>query len=121
MRPDIKNEWLIALRSGDYLQGTGQLHVPAQEDCSEAFCCLGVLTDLHRKQYGGEWREPGEDLDASYADFFGTLSSVVRDWAGLGSSDPCVMYGGRHEHMTRLNDSFRLPFTQIADLIEEHL
>lgn len=38
---DIKTQWLEALRSGKYKQGTRFLRSPGDE-----FCCLGVLCDL---------------------------------------------------------------------------
>jgi len=41
MDPELKKEWIEALRSGEYEQG--QLALCSQED---KFCCLGVLYDL---------------------------------------------------------------------------
>ena len=41
MKPEIQAEWVAALRSGEYKQGTGVLRSEANE-----FCCLGVLCDL---------------------------------------------------------------------------
>jgi hypothetical protein len=38
-----KEQWIAALRSGDYKQGKCQLYEPL----SHSFCCLGVLCDLH--------------------------------------------------------------------------
>ena len=40
MKPEIKERWLIALRSGNYQQGKGQL-----KD-GDRYCCLGVLCDI---------------------------------------------------------------------------
>ena len=40
MKPEIKKQWVQALRSGEYKQGRGQLKQGA------TFCCLGVLCDL---------------------------------------------------------------------------
>jgi len=38
MDPEIKANWLAALRSGEYTQAEGQLH-----DGGNKYCCLGVL------------------------------------------------------------------------------
>jgi hypothetical protein len=48
LKPEIKEMWLKALRSGEYTQGQGHLHrideTPSEE--VHTFCCLGVLCDL---------------------------------------------------------------------------
>lgn len=41
MKEEIKRDWLIALRSGEYKQGKRQLR--NCEDGEWAYCCLGVL------------------------------------------------------------------------------
>ncbi len=41
MNPDIKKNWLFALRSGDYEQG--QFALKTNDD---KFCCIGVLCDV---------------------------------------------------------------------------
>ena len=48
-------EWVDALRSGDYIQTTGRL---CRDDGSKhkTFCCLGVLCDLVDP---GGWRDGG--------------------------------------------------------------
>lgn len=38
MRPDLKKEWVKALRSGEYKQCQGNLH-----GATGTHCCLGVL------------------------------------------------------------------------------
>lgn len=41
MDSTLKQEWITALRSGDYKQGKGGL-----KSTTNSFCCLGVLCDL---------------------------------------------------------------------------
>lgn len=42
LTPDLKAQWLEALRSGNYKQGLGQLfHVN-----TGTYCCLGVLNEV---------------------------------------------------------------------------
>jgi hypothetical protein len=43
LKPEVKARWLAALRSGEYLRGTGTLY----NGC-DSYCCLGVLL----KEYG---------------------------------------------------------------------
>jgi len=40
MNQEIKDKWLDALKSGNYVQGTGRLK------CKEKHCCLGVLGEV---------------------------------------------------------------------------
>lgn len=47
MDQKIKQQWVEALRSGKYIQGTGALRRPTNEYITEeSFCCLGVLCDI---------------------------------------------------------------------------
>ncbi len=110
MNNEVKQEWLKALRSGDYKQGEGQLRN------GDTYCCLGVLTDLYCKQNNGDsWNDV-----ASYSD--GRLPHRVRTWADLQSGDPRVGHddNGTMTNLSALNDSGR-SFNDIADLIERYL
>lgn len=42
LKSEIKEQFLKALRSGDYQQGNGKLY----ESASDAYCCLGVLCNV---------------------------------------------------------------------------
>lgn len=125
MNPEVKAKWLAALRSGEYQQTTWQL----KSDCGSAYCCLGVATDLFRKETGeGEWIEEYgmakfKIHDVSEA---GVLSPVVRQWAGLPDYNPSVRLPSEavgESYITsvaELNDN-GYTFAQIADLIEAQL
>jgi len=123
MKKEIADKWTAALRSGDYKQGPGAL-------CKDgAFCCLGVLCDLHRKEVGGEWTEadvPFSDLPAP-APFgsmyytvgdddydYALLPETVAEWAGVRSISPSPRY---QQCLTVLNDN-GWKFEHIADLID---
>lgn len=86
MNPEIKAEWIAALRSGDYTQGAFVLRSAKDE-----YCCLGVLCELAVKHEviapavpyesaAGEYKY-GDGEDWSTA----TLPKSVQDWAGLDS------------------------------------
>jgi hypothetical protein len=50
MNPEIKAEWLRALRSGEFRQARDKLR-----DKGGAFCCLGVLCKLYANADGSDW------------------------------------------------------------------
>lgn len=61
MTPKMLTNWIKALLSGEYVQGTGSLHP------NESYCCLGVLGDLQGiewdKRYQGRLFEAAGDVD----------------------------------------------------------
>lgn len=122
--PEVKAQWVAALRSGDYKQGDGYLCM-VDDRGRERYCCLGVLSDLcpdvEKSPYGGtnymQFREPG------VMDGRGTHlpSTAVDEWAGFDEG----MYNIYDKHgswttLHALNDRGHT-FNEIADLIEEHL
>lgn len=113
MKPEIKKRWLEALRSGEYEQGVFMLYGERK------FCCLGVLTDLYLQSVGETWVKtidgashhiPG-DIDGT-----GYLPDVVIEWAEIWQSNPSA----GEKDLSGLNDG-GVSFSEIADLIEEHL
>lgn len=124
MKEDIKERWVTALRSGEYDQGQKRLQINGQ------FCCLGVLCDLAVKE--GVIPPPTfESYNgirvARYAEELSVLPDEVSLWAGLtykgvngGEEHPDNNPRAGVSNLATYNDSGR-PFTEIADLIEEHL
>lgn len=51
LRPEFKEAWVAALRSGAYVQATGYLHVIEEVPGAggEGWCCLGVACDVLAK------------------------------------------------------------------------
>jgi|LakMenEpi03Aug12_release.lakeMendotaPanAssembly.Ray.scaffolds.fasta_scaffold845043_2 hypothetical protein len=123
MNQQIKQQWIEALRSGEYSQAQEELRV------GDSFCCLGVLCDLYGKSKGANfWKETTqksgyyyfESLPEQYE--YGTLPINVSEWAGLGGIDiPVVEYGEQKTAISDLNDKEQLSFNQIAAIIEEQL
>lgn len=128
MDEQIKQDWIGALKSGEYTQGTHCLNN------GTGMCCLGVLTDLYRKKHGGEW-EPREGVPllvlTGAEDEDMALPIQVRTWAKMESSVPMLPFLNREyegmknlsydkTNIAELNDS-GVPFNQIADLIEAFL
>jgi hypothetical protein len=125
MNPEIKQEWVARLRSGDYRQGHGQL-VSHPGDGTARYCCLGVLCEQAREAGIGGW-QPDDDGTTRFVTTDGPkswsdLPKPVAQWAGLDDTDPLVRVGPsqRPEGLAALNDDYRT-FEDLADLIEEQL
>lgn len=150
MNPEIKAKWLEALRSGDYTQGRKFLATKNKQTGEFDFCCLGVLCDLAVKEGAIEpplvidyWSglEAGENLVHAYRvndlnpEESRVLPPKVRAWAGLDSDSPgyvkdippCTIdgcncdRGGPVSYALAGENDAGVPFSEIADLIEEHL
>lgn len=130
MNPEIKKQWVEALRSGEYKRVVGYLRIG--DDSRPKFCCLGVLCDLAEKAGIGRWEPFQTDyykedggrfmFRTNYADDFspGILPLGVRDWAGLASRGAKVDVQNFETSLALLNDN-GFTFEQIADVIEEEL
>jgi hypothetical protein len=115
MDPDIKQEWCTRLRSGRYPQSIGHL-----QD-RNGYCCLGVLSEIAHEQ--GVVSRVILNVQSQVYYYDGEcnfLSQDVARWAGLTSHDPNVMGFGHLISLAVLNDN-HVPFSTIADLIEEQL
>lgn len=118
----VKRKWVKALRSGKYSKGKYQL----RSWDGEAYCCLGVLTDLYIKEnkVKSGWKSK------SFAPSDASLSPRVMRWAhlkGYSANDPEVKYKGNlgdpggTTNLSRINDRTKLSFKQIAKIIEKQL
>lgn len=98
---DAKAKWLKALRSGKYRQGRGALY----REETDAFCCLGVLC---MTQGAKKADIDGENFPLQFG-----LPTIPNSWrvSVLG-----FMYA-----LSELNDAKELPFSEIADIIEEQV
>lgn len=112
MKPEIKEKFIKALRSGEYKQNFGSLR---DKDC---YCAAGVLCDLYIKENSGaEWER---SHDGKYS-FRGkteitkfSFPYVVRKWAGIGTGNVEKI------SIVGLNDTQKLSFLEIAEKIENY-
>lgn len=121
MNPEIKEQWIEALLSGEYKQGKHSLR-----SFDDMFCCLGVLCDLAVK--AGVIPEPEEAFDTCYS-YLGSCSALpeaVVEWAGMknglkGDRAAHVGYGsyGRHGVLSLDNDTGKT-FEEIAEIIRKN-
>jgi hypothetical protein len=119
MDPDRKAEWVAALRSGEYVQGRDALHV--RHGGVSRFCCLAEKAGIVRADESTVLRGRTRYVAVEDAtDGSGSLLPIaVADWLGV-SRNPLVTREGRPASLSTLND-MNIPFSIIADLIEEQL
>lgn len=114
MNPDVKKQWVAALRGGEFTQGQNSLSTPT------GYCCLGVLCELAAAAGETLKRETAKGA-TYYSDFLNTLPPDVRTWAGINVPDPRVTTSaGQILSLSALNDSGH-SFAVIADFIEQQL
>ena len=116
MNSQIKQQWVTALRSGEYTQTRWNLQT------EQGYCCLGVLCDLYAKETGTKWKVHTTEDDEpftyySFDDCNSCLPDSVEKWAGLAMPNPHIK---EERSLAELNDN-GTSFTEIAQLIEENL
>lgn len=143
MKTEIKDRWIEKLKSGDYEQAEGELF-----DGRDGYCCLGILCEvavedgiIEKNPEGGYYAQHVHSVSGESDKYLenSTLPRVVADWAGLtdeGSSNglrslnPAVPYDDDEYddsdepmdvELSELNDTYKLPFSEIAKLIKDYL
>lgn len=107
---EARADWIAALRSGNYQQGTGKLC----DTTDNTYCCLGVLVD-RAITHGVIDADRVEWTDPTLADY----PEVIR-WVGLNSEEgdaytpPVERF---EEPLTARNDRGD-PFERIAEVLE---
>jgi hypothetical protein len=132
LRPEVKEKLCSALRSDEYVQGTGYLKQNFGNG-DVRHCCLGVLTELAIAD-GVEMDVEVIDVGAgithtSYDGATMYLPLQVEKWAFVEpTSDPEVTvkyvdedHVGREDQLVNLNDDGEHTFEQIAGIIEQAL
>lgn len=105
MNPEVKKIWLEALKSGEYKKGVDRLR---SED--NAFCCLGVLCNLHAIAHPEFASEQVDKL--MYDSNSATLGWNVERWSGVEDSAQWAL--------ACINDSSD-SFEPVIQFIEENL
>lgn len=130
MNPEIKAQWVAALRSGTYDQGQDYLHTR-----NDTYCCLGVLCDLAVKagvidepqqdNSGDSWTYTSKNAAGGHDSSDTRLPEGVKEWAGLSDMDPAIKgpvpETGRYSvALADLNDN-GMSFDDLSNLIEKYL
>jgi hypothetical protein len=124
MHDYIKNEWVSALRGGDYNQSAHHLRD------LKGFDFFGVLCDVFQKDTGnGDWvlTVKGETNSKSlYAFCIGPdrahtyLLPDVVEWAGLAPTSLYPKLAKGEADPMRITDLDGVSFEEFADLLETH-
>jgi hypothetical protein len=140
MNPEIKQQWLSALRSGEYKQAKGKLRKKKEKleqylSPEATYCCMGVLCDILKHRVQGKWendcfvscsdrKETVPTLDIDYvAETTINSLSISREMLEqhLSPKDRNSLHPQKEMYyLSDLNDDVGLSFTQIADLIEKY-
>jgi hypothetical protein len=106
MNRELKEKWVAALRSGDYVQGNGALKYG--KEGAMYYCCLGVLAEvadpgsLERRRDGYFW--------------FHNLAGLL----ALPSGECMYLPLETQNRLSSMNDAW-VPFSKIADWIEANV
>jgi hypothetical protein len=120
----VVQEWITALRSGEYKQTQGVLNrveSTAFETPQVGFCCLGVLCDLAVKAGVIDSGEVHSGV-TYYDNERGTLPLAVQEWAGVDAKGYYYPNDdlGEATNLVTHNDSDMMDFNGIADIVEEY-
>ena len=114
MKPEYKQPWIEALRSGQYKQGQSALC--RQVDGNKQFCCLRVLLDIN----GEQWDQAAPDYHSN------RFQPTSQSDTSYLSSDNCERFGLTREQQHKVADindgeeGSTYTFTEIADYIERN-
>lgn len=103
--PKFKEEWVAALRSGEYEQGDCELY----NKTSNSYCCIGVAAVVCGLSLDTINEYGLMDMDIDPSTLKHPVPVELTDWNELSTK------------LTNMNDSGNYTFTNIADYIEENL
>lgn len=108
----VKRKWLNWLRNGRYLQARETLCTENKKG-ENAFCCHGVLCNIHAEETGSYWAFSVTSKDAlSYSNHTIMPPLFIWKWAGLAR---------RHVDKLALMNDGGSSFKTIANYIEKNL
>ena len=114
MDKDVKQQWITALRSGQYSQCQGEL-----KDNEGANCCLGVLLESQGWEFSASIRNPHTDV-CYYTSPEGFCNDEENELT-VHTRDEFSLTRKQEVHLMNMNDKEDKDFIQIADWIEDHL
>lgn len=125
MNPDAKKAWVAGLRSGNYAQTNGHLHLKeALQFTPAGFCCLGVLSELAvENKVGSVVSEPSRP-NSNIIEYKSTSEVYRYDSSTAFLIDEVAEWAefpwGIVNDLMAINDNGG-SFELIADLVEEYL
>lgn len=116
MKEAVAKDLSANLRSGKYKQGGCALRCFNGITGDEVFCILGVLGDMCSPdkwvQMGGVFVMAGTNSEGKPFEGLSYLPHNVLEWAGID--------GNAQEKLSRMNDSERNTFAELADYIDSN-
>lgn len=110
-----KRKWVKALRSGEYIQGTGTLCQYDREQGSLTFCCLGVLTDIVDPD---SWEGEDDLRNSRLSNIY--YGNEQDNHIPAAITMVTALEDGYQRALVNLNDTKGMTFNEIADWIESH-
>ena len=132
MKAKYKQQWLAALRSGEFLQCREAMRL-VDEGGHEHFCVLGVLAELVRRECPAKFRWTRFGTDAAGNTRYDLRPKDggrpgKRWWRAIEKklgvrlfSDTMIDYLGETHTISELNDNFGIEFAEAANLLEAQL
>lgn len=125
MNPDAKKAWVEGLRSGNYAQTNGHLHLKeALQFTPAGFCCLGVLSNVAIENNVGSVTCSPSRLNPKVMEFKSGSEKYRYDSSTAFLIDEVAEWAEFPDNIVSdlmsINDNGG-SFELIADLIEEHL
>ena len=132
MKAKYKQQWLAALRSGEFLQCREAMRL-VDDGGHERFCVLGVLAELVRRECPAKFKWTRFGTDAAGTTRYdlrpkGGGRPSKRWWRAIEEKlgvrlfgDTMIDYLGEQRTISELNDDLGIEFEEAADLIEEQL
>ena len=118
MNAALKQEWLAALRSGEYAQGKHALAM-TKPGGAVTYCCLGVLCDLLVKRGEGTWER--SEADPRQLFFTDTITNDGSPhYVPAGTGDRINLAYTKTRDLAYLNDRNH-SFNEIAQHIEARI
>ncbi len=117
LKPQVKQRWLQALRSGKIKQARGKLR---KKDNS--MCCLGVLCNLHAESHpkiAAKQTKKTSYMGDSSLPPVEVLKWAFKNWDTQGGHVGVEIPGADGIALAEKND-IGASFKQIADIIEKH-
>ena len=129
MNPEVKAQWVAALKSDKYRQGSGRLWqlqpdpLEPEEVKNNGLCCLAVLCEIAFEQGIVERKITRNERGVVYMEYGGSwdfLPTAVMAWAELPVPDPQVGDSDNRIKLSTYNDT-GATFLNIAEEIEQCL
>jgi hypothetical protein len=111
---DIKEKWLTALRSGEYIKDKGQLNYRGN------YCCLGVLCEIQKRPQAiktSNYRS--YDDETTTISYKNPLYEILFDNGNFQGFYIEIKNGKCFNSLTRINDNTET-FDEVIDIIEKY-